>query len=141
MPRPRLPDQVKAARGTLKASRSREAPIPAALTDWPPAPKYFNPAEKAAWKRLGGAVMELSTISRADLLFCERVAQVSARVDAALKDKAFKPTALNAIVKLESDLRRQLGISPQARTQVQPLAAEVDEDEEDPLGEFGPGRT
>lgn len=139
MPRRPLPAAVKKAKGTFRADRHKAPPALPALITWPPAPRHFNRDERTAWGRLGKAVMALGSVSLADVLFCERVAQVSARVDEALKDPDFKPTALNALLKLEADLRRQLGITPQARGAVQPLEKEPEEDEDDPLAEFGGG--
>lgn len=130
---------AKRAAGTYRADRARKAPVPSALVRWPDPPRHFVEPEKVAWDRLGDAVMSLGVVSVADLLFCERVAQVSARVDTALADEEFKPTALNALLKLEADLRKQLGLSPQARGSVDPLAPEQDEEDEDPDAEFGPG--
>lgn len=65
--------------------------------------------------------MALGTISEADILMAQRAAQASARVDDAFKDPDFKPTALNALLRLELDYWKQLGLSPQARRQVTPL--------------------
>lgn len=132
----KLPAAAKKATGTFRPERHKETPALPALKSWPKPPKHFDAGETVAWKRLGVAVMALGSVSEADLLFCERVAQVSARVDAALSIENFKPTALNALLRLEADLRRQLGISPQARAAVQALAQEPEEDEEDPLSEF-----
>lgn len=135
----RLSAEVKKAKGTLRPDRLKNGPVPSALTSWPKPPPHFSPAESVAWERLGGAVMELGSVSRADLLFCERVAQVSARVDEALKDPDLKLTSLNALLNIEARLRIQLGISPQARGGVSTLAPEKQEEDEDPDAEFGPG--
>jgi len=132
----KLPAAAKQAKGTFRADRHREGPALPALKTWPKPPKHFTENESEAWKRLGVAAMALGSVSAADLLFCERVAQVSARVDTAMADPDFKPTALNALLRLEADLRRQLGISPQARAAVQALSKEAEEDEDDPLSEF-----
>lgn len=73
--------------------------------------------------------MGLGTVSAADLPMAQRTAQVSARVDDALLDVEFKPTALNALLRLELDYWKQLGLSPQSRRSVAPLPTEEPEDE------------
>lgn len=65
--------------------------------------------------------MELGTVALADLPVAARAAQISARVDSALRDDDFKPTALNALMRLELDYWKQLGLSPQSRRAVTPL--------------------
>lgn len=111
---------------SVRAHDLARPPSPAPLDRWPKPPKGFSGLERDAWTRLGDAALELGTVSRADLLFCARVAQVSARVDEALADREFKPTALNALLRLEADLLKQIGLSPQARRAVTPLPAASD---------------
>lgn len=96
-------------------------PTPPAVKKWPRAPETFNEAERAWWRRLGRCAEALGTVATADLGVCERAAQMSARADAALADPEFKPTALNALLRLELDYWRQLGLSPQSRRAVAPL--------------------
>jgi len=50
-----------------------------------------------------------------------RSAQISARVESALRDRDYTPTALNALLRLELDYWKQLGLSPQSRRSVTPL--------------------
>jgi hypothetical protein len=71
--------------------------------------------------------MSLGSVAAADLPMAQRAAQVSARVDAALLDPDFKPTALNALLRLELDYWKQLGLSPQARRAVTPLPTDDEE--------------
>lgn len=71
--------------------------------------------------------MGLGTLSACDLPIAARAAQVSARVDSALIDPDYKPTALNALLRLELDYWKQLGLSPQARRSVAPLPTEEGE--------------
>jgi hypothetical protein len=91
--------------------------------------------ELRCWARLGQAVLGLKTVSEADLPMAARAAQVSARVDAALADPLFKPTALNALLKLEVEMWRLFGLTPQSRRQVAPLPKGED-GSDDPLREF-----
>jgi len=86
--------------------------------------------------RVGEAVKGLGTVSAADLPVAARAAQISARVDDALLDPDFKATALNALLRLELDYWKQLGLSPQARRSVSPLPEAEDESKPDPLREF-----
>lgn len=112
----------------------RNAPTPPALAQWPGAPSYFGPDEDRWWERLGEAAQRLGTISEADLPIAARAVQISVRVDKALADDDFKPTALNALLRLELDYWKQLGLSPQARRAVSPLP--TGEEPDDPLREF-----
>lgn len=96
-------------------------PAPPALVEWPKAPETFTDRERGWWARLGEAVSELGTVAAADVPLAARAAQISARVDEAFADPDFKPTALNALLRLELDYWKQLGLSPQARRQVTPL--------------------
>jgi hypothetical protein len=100
---------------------------------WPEPPADFARDESEWWVRLGQAVTALGTVSVADLPVAARAAQISARVDTALVDRDFKPTALNALLRLELDYWKQLGLSPQSRRSVTPLPVEEPEDE---LSEF-----
>jgi hypothetical protein len=67
-------------------------------------------------------------VSASDLPVAARAAQVSARVDSALIDPDYKPTALNALLRLELDYWKQLGLSPQSRRAVAPLPSGEDEE-------------
>lgn len=96
-------------------------PAPPAIRKWPPAPKRFSREERAWWRRLGRDLTVLGTVCVADLEMCERAAQMSARADAALTDPNYTATALNALLRLELDYRKQLGLSPQSRRAVTPL--------------------
>ena len=96
-------------------------PAPPVLAEWPAAPEGFLEDERTWWVRLGEAATVLGTGSAADVPMAQRAAQVSARVDRALSDPEFKPTALNALLRLEVDYWKQLGLSPQSRRAVTPL--------------------
>jgi hypothetical protein len=106
-------------------------PTPPALTEWPAPPETFAADECAWWSVVGTAVLALGTVSAADLPMAQRAAQISARVDAAMGDTTYKPTALNALLRLELDYWKQLGLSPQARRQTTPLPTEKEPDELD----------
>lgn len=99
-------------------------PAPAALAEWPAPPKQFSEAERGWWACLGEAATGLGSVSAADLPMAARAAQVSARVDAALLDPDYKPTALNALLRLELDYWKQIGLTPQSRRQVAPLSGD-----------------
>jgi hypothetical protein len=66
--------------------------------------------------------MVLSTVSGADLLIASRAARVMARVDECLADSQLKPSTLASMLRIEIDLLKQLGLSPQARRQVAGLS-------------------
>jgi hypothetical protein len=106
-------------------------PTPPALTEWPAPPETFSADERGWWATVGTAVLALGTVSAADLPMAQRAAQVSARVDGAMTDPEFKATALNALLRLELDYWKQLGLSPQARRQTTPLPTEKEPDEFD----------
>lgn len=106
---------------SIRPADKGRPPTPPALEKWPKAPEDFTPDERAWWARLGAAAMELGTVSAADLPVAARAVQASARVDAALRNPDFKPTALNALMRLELDYWKQLGLSPQSRRAVTPL--------------------
>lgn len=106
---------------SIRPADKGSPPTPAALEKWPKAPKGFTQAEREWWSRLGVAAMELGTVAAADLPVAARAVQVSARVDAAFLDPNFKATALNALLRLELDYWKQLGLSPQSRRAVTPL--------------------
>ena len=111
-------------------------PAPPALDAWPKDPPFpLTADERRCWERLGAAVLGLKTVSAADLPMAARAAQVSARVDAALADPLFKPTALNALLKLEVEMWRLFGLTPQSRRGVAPLP-QGDDGSDDPLKEF-----
>ena len=99
-------------------------PTPPALRRWPPAPRGMSDDERGWWRRIGRSAEVLGTIATADLGIVERVCQISARVDVAMRDPDFTPTALNALLRLELDYWKQLGLSPQSRRAVTPLPAE-----------------
>lgn len=96
-------------------------PTPDALRRWPKPPQGFSDVERDAWGRIGEALMVLGTASAADLPVAERAAQVRARVDALFADDELKPSTLASMLRIEVDLYKQLGLSPQARRQVSPL--------------------
>src|SRR6266540_205804 len=121
---------------SIRPRDSGRPPTPPALTEWPHAPATFRDAERAWWVRVGEAVKGLGTVSAADLPVAARAAQISARVDDALLDAEFKATALNALLRLELDYWKQLGLSPQARRSVTPLPEAEDLSRPDPLREF-----
>lgn len=110
-------------------------PAPPVLSQWPAPPEGFGRAESEWWVRLGVAAAALGTVSVADLPVAARAAQISARVDTALVDATYKATALNALLRLELDYWKQLGLSPQSRRSVTPLPSDEPE-EHDPLAEF-----
>ena len=96
-------------------------PRPPALDEWPAPPGDFSEAERECWARIGSAAGALRTISTADMGVVTRSAQISARVESALRDRDYTPTALNALLRLELDYWKQLGLSPQSRRSVTPL--------------------
>lgn len=102
-------------------------PAPPAITKWPRPPRGFSAEERAWWRRLGVAATALGTLSTADLGIAERAAQISTRVDDAFRDPEFAPTALNALLRLELDYWKQLGLSPQSRRSVTPLPTSAGE--------------
>lgn len=120
---------------SIRPRDSGAPPMPPALVGWPAPPAGFSPDEQRWWAVIGAATAALGTVSAADLPMAQRAVQVSARADAALLDPGFKPTALNALLRLELDYWKQLGLSPQARRSVTPLPEEKG-DEHDPLAEF-----
>jgi hypothetical protein len=96
-------------------------PAPPAIRQWPEPPERFEEDERGWWVRLGESAASLGTISTSDLGVAERAAQISARADRAFRDPDFAPTALNALLRLELDYWKQLGLSPQSRRSVTPL--------------------
>lgn len=114
------------------------APAPPALARWPKAPKGYSPAEIAAWDEIGEAVLVLRTVSTADLLMVGRAAQVRARASEMFADGDIDPGRLASMLRLEANLYKELGLSPQARRAVSPLVAKKGkaEAEADPLSEF-----
>jgi phage terminase small subunit len=96
-------------------------PTPPALRKWPAAPRHLSEGERVWWRRLGRCARDLGTISTADLGVVERACQASARCEVALRDPETKPTALTAMLRLELDYWKQLGLSPQSRRAVTPL--------------------
>ena len=91
------------------------------LATWPAPPRTFTAGERSAWKRIGEAAMVTGSVSGADLVLAERLAQLHARVDAALVDPDVKPASLVALVRLEGDMLGRMGLSPQGRNTVGPL--------------------
>jgi phage terminase small subunit len=136
MPAPRTTDRVKRDAGTFRLDRATSATAAVALLEWPAAPRGLDVVEQAAWARLGDALLPLGTVGQADLLLCAYVARVMARVDAAFLDASLKTSTLSALVRLLSDLLRQLGLSPQARRNVEALPQEAAEPGADPTAEF-----
>lgn len=67
MARPRTPTTIKAAQGTLRPGRETPATAADALTTAPPPPSHLSEAAKTEWKRLAPVVVNLGTLSRADL--------------------------------------------------------------------------
>ena len=130
----RLADDVKIAQGTFRPSRSRSPIKTTGLSRWPSAPKTFSDSEKAAWKRLGKALLPLGTVGEADLVMVGYLAQMMARLDQALADPTTKLTALNSLLAITGRLLRDFGLTPAARGSVSPLAQETTE--EDALSEF-----
>lgn len=106
---------------SIRPHEKGSPPSPPAILEWPGAPGNFSDTERGWWARIGEAVMGLGAVSEADLPVAARAAQISTRVDAAMLDAEFKPTALNALLRLELDYWKQLGLSPQARRGVTPL--------------------
>jgi hypothetical protein len=95
---------------------------PAALTKWPHAPSHFSEGEVRAWKAVGEAAMLLGSVSGSDLLLAGRLAQLGARVDAALMDADAQMTAVSSMMRLEADLLNRMGLTPQARNTIGPLS-------------------
>ena len=95
---------------------------PVALTRWPPAPRHFTDGEVQAWKAVGEAAILLGSVSGADLLLAGRLAQLGARVDAALVDIELKDSTLASLMRLEADLFNRMGLTPQARNTIGPLS-------------------
>jgi hypothetical protein len=112
---------------SIRPTDKGNPPNPPALVEWPEPPQAFGADEREWWVRLGAAAMALGTVSVADLPMAQRAVQVSVRVDGALMDPDFKPTALNAILRLELDYWKQIGLSPQARRGTTPLPKEDSE--------------
>ena len=67
MARPRTPTTTKAAQGTLRPGRESPATAADALTTAPAPPDHLSEASQAEWKRLAPVVVDLGTLSRADL--------------------------------------------------------------------------
>jgi hypothetical protein len=78
--------------------------------------------------------MLAGTVSAPDLLLVSYVAQVLARVDQMMADASAKPANINALLRVVSDLLKQLGLTPMARNTVTPLSR--GNDAEDELSEF-----
>ena len=130
----RIPDETKAAQGTLRPSRVIPSPVAARLERWPAAPKGFSDTEKAAWKRPGQSVMPLGTVSAGDLLMARYCAQMMARADKALADPEAKLTAINSLLRIVAGLLKDFGLTPTSRNSVSTLAALTED--EDEIGEF-----
>ena len=64
--------------------------------------------------------------------------QVSVRIDKALRDPDFKPTALNAMMLLELNYWKQLGLSPQSRRAVAPLPVASEDSGFEDIEDRGP---
>ena len=109
-------------RGGHNKKRPQEPQGPAALTRWPPAPRHFTEGEVQAWKAVGEAAMLTGSVSGSDLLLAGRLAQLGARVDAALADTDAQMTAVSSMMRLEADLMNRMGLTPQARNTVGPLS-------------------
>jgi P27 family predicted phage terminase small subunit len=67
MARPRTPTTIKSAQGTLRPGRETPATAADALTTAPTPPPHLSPAAANEWKRLAPVVVDLGTLSRADL--------------------------------------------------------------------------
>lgn len=137
--RPRLPDSVKAAKGTLKKIRIRPQPTPTALEEWPDPPEGFSEAEARAWSRLGVAALPLGVLGAPDLILVEYTAKAMARLDVMISEGDAPATAFNAAFSLVSMMLRNLGLSPLSRSTVTPLPKEKASADEDSLSEFARG--
>jgi hypothetical protein len=127
-----VPDEVKAARGTLQPCRSRPTAQPGdALVRWPAAPRGFKAGERAAWKELGKALLPMRTIGTSDLMFVARAAKMTAKLDAAYDDPEVTPTTLSQYISLFIRFTNSLGINPAARRAVSPLTAAKTDDSPD----------
>lgn len=74
MARPRTAATIKAAQGTLRNHRQDTLTAADALTETPPPPGHLSDAAQTEWTRLAPLVVELGTMSRADLRAFELLA-------------------------------------------------------------------
>jgi hypothetical protein len=103
--------------GNLK-NRNLDQTGRVALKVWPKAPKSFNAGEVEAWSRVGRAAMDAGSVASSDLLLAVRLAQLSARVDAAMVNPTMRTSTLTSLCRLEADLMSRAGLTPQARATV-----------------------
>lgn len=107
---------------------------PTALSVWPKPPASFTARERKSWDRIGRAAVLLGSVGVPDLILAERLAQLHARTDEALADPELKVSTLSALMRLEADLLNRMGLTPQARATVGPLAKA--KRDSSPLDEF-----
>lgn len=89
MPRQRTATELLHARGSFKESRQpQETAIPGSPTDYledcPPAPDVLSETAKRQWYRLGPIVIEMGTLTRADLKSFELLCNALAMEEEAL---------------------------------------------------------
>lgn len=75
---PRRSNASKAARGTLRADRMKQVPAGERLLEVPKPPAGLDPAAAAEWKRLAPLLVEVGTLTAADLRALQLLAETLA---------------------------------------------------------------
>ncbi len=144
----RLSERTKAVRGTTRPSRRKAPAAGERLTKAPNAPDSLSPAAASEWAVLAPILVELGTLTRADLraleLLCELLASVGEleevirreghTIEAASGGRKGHPAA-QALATARTQAHRLLadfGLTPRARASVDqaPDVAEDDDPDE-----------
>jgi hypothetical protein len=87
----------------------------AGLTEWPTAPAHLSKEEAKRWNSLGCMALAVGGVTRGDLLVIERLAQVGAALDRALKERKIKPSVVSQLSRVETTLLRETGLTRRGR--------------------------
>ncbi|MEI6226913.1 MAG: hypothetical protein WCS72_19405 [Deltaproteobacteria bacterium] len=130
--RPRLPDAVKAARGTLQPCRvNKHAPKADPVTIGEP-PRHLMPDECDAWRELAEALNPMRVATCSDMLALEMAASAIATARRA----RFSADEFSDVVATNKAARAALadfGLTPSTRSKV---SAAPEAPKKDPLAEF-----
>lgn len=149
---PRRSNASKAARGTLRADRMKQVPAGERLLEVPPAPGDLSKDAAAEWKRLAGVLVEVGSLTLADLrglaLLCEILADVRAlevevrrdgyTIEAAGGGRKGNPAA-QALATARAQAHRMLadyGLNPRARGSVDQAPGGDQDADSDPAAAY-----
>jgi hypothetical protein len=133
MGNPRIPDAVKAARGTLKPCRTNAAQPKLDPSFLPPPPAGLAADEVVIWAEMAMVVDPMRVATLADVRCFRAMVYALANMDRAQRNRKAGQTERATAIKTARAAMADFGVTPASRAKVSAMPAPA---KADPLAEF-----